>query len=271
MLDRKIIFYYQTFTSLKPILIQNTLVTHIHLSSIHFGINTDKSPYIHLNDYPPNNKIFDNMWNEIKCANKLGIKIILMIGGAGGAFDTLFSDFDVYYNLLKNTINEYPCISGIDLDVEETTSVDNIKYLIKKIKNDFGKKFIISMAPVSYAIESNNPGLGGFIYKELYDSPEGRMIDYFNGQFYYDIAEKSYDEVMSNNFPPEKIVFGMESCNDIILVKKIVERLSNKYKNFGGVFNWEYFNADKQNPYDWVLLMHHAMYKNYNNMQIEQI
>ena len=30
------------------------MVTHIHLSSIHFGINNDGTYYIHLNDYPPN-------------------------------------------------------------------------------------------------------------------------------------------------------------------------------------------------------------------------
>ena len=76
--DRKIIFYYQTFTSLKPILHKNTLVTHIHLSSIHFGLDVNKLPYIHLNDNNPDNKIFDNVWYEINKASKLGIKIILM-------------------------------------------------------------------------------------------------------------------------------------------------------------------------------------------------
>ena len=38
----RIIYYYQTFIGLKPILNLHK-VTHIHLSSIHFGINPDKS------------------------------------------------------------------------------------------------------------------------------------------------------------------------------------------------------------------------------------
>ena len=57
----RIIYYYQTFIGLSSILKSDTPVTHIHLSAIHFGVNTDGSPYIHLNNYPPNNKIFDSV------------------------------------------------------------------------------------------------------------------------------------------------------------------------------------------------------------------
>ena len=46
----RIILYYQTFTSLKPILRKPVYVTHIHVSSIHFGTNPDSSLYIHLNN-----------------------------------------------------------------------------------------------------------------------------------------------------------------------------------------------------------------------------
>ena len=46
-MTNRIIYYYQTFTGLKPIL-NKDIVTHIHLSSIHFGTNSDNSPYIHL-------------------------------------------------------------------------------------------------------------------------------------------------------------------------------------------------------------------------------
>ena len=46
----RIIYYYQTFVGLKPILVENTPVTHIHLSAVHFGKNKDGTPYIHIND-----------------------------------------------------------------------------------------------------------------------------------------------------------------------------------------------------------------------------
>ena len=68
-MPKKIIYYYQTFNGLQKILYQNTPVTHIHLASIHFGYN-DNSPYIHLNDFPPSNPKFDNVWKELEEAEK---------------------------------------------------------------------------------------------------------------------------------------------------------------------------------------------------------
>ena len=263
----RIIYYYQTFTSLKPLLLKNTVVTHIHLSSIHFGKNPDNTPYIHLNDHPPNDKIFNNMWNDIKNANNLGIKIILMVGGAGGAFQTLFSDFETYYDLLKKTINDNKCINGIDLDIEEPVSIDYIKKLMNRIKADFGKDFIITMAPVAYALQSDTTGMGGFCYKDLYKSKEGLLIDYFNVQFYYDFSVESYNKVIDNGYPENKIVLGATSDMDVTNMQNIVKQLYSKYgMNFGGVFDWEYFNAgnDKKNPYKWALDMKNSML-DYNN------
>ena len=260
----KIIYYYQTFIGLDDILSKSSnVVTHIHLSSIHFGTDQDNTPYIHLNDYSPENPIFDNLWKELDIAKSLNIKIILMIGGAGGAFNTLFSNFNLYYPLLKKIITKYECISGVDLDVEENTSLADIKMLIKEIKKDFGINFIVSMAPVAYALESDTPGMGGFMYKDLFNSEEGKYIDYFNGQFYYDFCEKAYQNVINNGYPAEKIIFGMESGQNIENVKIMVEKLVKKYPNFGGVFDWEYFNADgDKNPYDWALAMKDAMNMN---------
>ena len=99
----KIIYYYQTLTSLQPILYSNT-VTHIHLSSIHFGA-TNNEPYIHLNDNSPYDSVFDDVWKELFIANNNNIKIILMVGGAGGAYFNLFSNFEVYYGMLKTLID----------------------------------------------------------------------------------------------------------------------------------------------------------------------
>ena len=46
------------------------------------------------------------------------------------------------------------------------------------------------MAPVQSSLEEDAPGMGGFIYKDLWLSPEGSLIDYFNGQFYGDFSQK---------------------------------------------------------------------------------
>ena len=45
---KKIIFYYQTLSSLKPVLYETTPLTHIHLASVHFGTDENGQPYIHL-------------------------------------------------------------------------------------------------------------------------------------------------------------------------------------------------------------------------------
>ena len=72
----------------------------------------------------------------MKKATELNITVTLMIGGAGGAYQVLFSDFEVYYKLLKDTIDKYDFISGVDLDVEEFVPIDQIQMLINRLKKE---------------------------------------------------------------------------------------------------------------------------------------
>ena len=138
----RIIYYYQTFCGLDKILVKNTPVTHIHLSSVHFGLDDNLQQYIHLNNDSPYDSKFDSVWRDIEKADKLGIKIILMIGGAGGGYSSLFSNFDIYYDLLYRLIKDKPFIKGIDLDIEETVKIENVQMLINKIVKDFREEFI---------------------------------------------------------------------------------------------------------------------------------
>ena len=174
----KIIYYYQTFVGLEKLKV-NCDATNLIISSIHFGDNK-----IYLNDNEPDNVKFKQLWEETKNLSEKDIHISCMVGGAGGAFKELFSNLDVYYKTLCDFLLSKPWIQGINIDVEETVTMDNIKKLISKIRNDFGENFIISMAPVSSAMESDNPGMGGFVYKDLFNSPEGKMIDFFYCQCY---------------------------------------------------------------------------------------
>ena len=249
MSTKKVILYYQTFTSLKPILFPGTPVTHIHLSAIHFGIDSNKECYIHLNDHSPYDSVFNSMWNELEIAHNMGIKIVLMIGGAGSAYEQLFSDFETYYTLLYNLIKNKPIIEGIDLDIEEEISLDNIVSLIKRVRNDFNSKFLISTAPIQSSIESDVPGMGGFIYKKLLETEEGKTINYINGQFYGDYSLEAYDMVVKNGYKPQMVVMGMLSGQQYVdELKLVVEKYG---KNFGGVFIWEYFDI-QPNALAWI-------------------
>ena len=113
----KTIYYYQTFVGLDDILTHIQDIDVIIVSSIHFGKNSDKIPGIYLNDNVPDDIIFNKLWLQTEKASAEGCKIMLMMGGAGGAYQELFSDFDIYYPLLVKTINDRPWITGIDLDI----------------------------------------------------------------------------------------------------------------------------------------------------------
>jgi hypothetical protein len=238
----KLIYYYQTFSTLQPLIDNQLDNSYIYVSSIHFGSDSNNIPYIHLNDSPPSKQ--PNVWKDIKKANENGITIMIMLGGAGGAYNVLFSDFETYYNLLYKFLNRYTCIEGIDLDVEEYVDIKNIKKLIKRLKTDFGYNFIITMAPIAESLISDTPGLGGFIYKELYKSKEGLLIDWFNVQCYGSYTLSTYDKIIQNGYPPDKIVFGMLGDNynksNFPIVLKEIKSIVSKYDDMGGCCLWEY-------------------------------
>jgi hypothetical protein len=253
---KRIIFYYQTFKGLSNILYLGTPVTDIHLSSIHFGNNQDGTPYIHLNDYPPDYWAFDSVWDELKMAHEFGVRIKLMVGGAGGAFTNLFGNFDVYYPMLKKTIQDHSIISGIDLDIEEGVQLDNVIMLMKKLNNDF-PNLEFALAPLGSSLESDVLGMGGFCYKDLYNSEVGHLISYFNGQFYGSYQPSDYISCVNNNYPPEKVVMGMLEGQDLNQAYNTISDLAEKYSNFGGVFFWEYFQA----PDNWAEMVDCIMYQ----------
>jgi hypothetical protein len=269
-MSKRIIYYYQTFIGLKDILTPDTKVTHLHLSSIHFGLDDKNNHYIHLNDNPPNSNVFDSVWSDLEKAKQLGIKVILMLGGAGGAFQDLFSDYNTYYPLLKELIiNKRNIIDGIDLDIEEIVDLDNVESLIKTLKTDFGSNFIITMAPIQSSMETDQPGMGGFIYKDLYKSC-GPLIDYFNVQCYYDYSVDAYNQMIKNGYPEDKIVMGSISSQDITQNINTIKNIVQIYPNIGGVFNWEYYDSPTLNPSDdgnhgtWSQLMAEALNKTLN-------
>jgi len=184
-----------------------------------------------------------------------------MMGGAGGAYQELFSDFETYYGLLVEMIHKRPWIKGIDLDIEESVSLSNIKMLITRIVKDFGEDFIITMAPVSPSLIHDGSSMAGFNYKELYKSEEGKYIHWFNTQCYYSFSKNTYDLIIQNGYPPEKIVMGMESGQfDDKTFKNAIEEvkeIKKEYPEMGGVYDWEYLNAppDVKDPSQWAKCM----------------
>ena len=196
------------------------------------------------------------VWEELQKLYYQGVTITAMIGGAGGAYQTLFSDFDTYYPLLKNFLKSKNYITGIDLDIEESVNLENVKKLINILMKDFGEDFIITMAPVASTLMNDSTSIAGFSYKELYNSHEGQHIDWFNTQSYgcYDFL--TYDKIIKNGYPPEKVVFGMISgdfTNNFNEALNETKKIKDTYSLFAGVYNWEYIDSppDSSDPSQW--------------------
>ena len=257
----KTIYYYQTFVGLNDLLTHSQDINVIIVSSIHFGKDKSGKKGIYLNDNIPTDPIFDQLWLETEKISAEGCTIMLMMGGAGLAYNVLFSDFDIYYPQLVQLVKDKSWIQGVDLDIEESVKLDDIKMLINRLVKDFDKDFIITMAPISITLQQDGSSMAGFSYKELYLSDEGKHIHWFNTQSYYSFSFDTYESIIKNNYPSEKIVMGMESGqfnketfqNALNEIKKI----KDKYPNFAGVFDWEYLNAppNTKDPSQWAKLI----------------
>ena len=256
----KTVYYYQTFVGLHQLMSHAQDIDVIIISSIHFTPDSQGNPQIYLNDNSPYDSKFTQVWNEAEHLYNQGVTIQLMIGGAGGAFTELFSKFTEYYPLLKQVLSTKTFIGGIDLDIEETVDINNIKMLIRLLKHDF-PEFKITMAPLASSLTNDSPGMGGFSYKTLYKSYEERLIDSFHVQCYDSFSYNTFRSIVNNGYPPEKIIMGMESgqfTSDTFPqaldeVKQIIE----DYPEMGGVYDWEYLNAppDTKDPSQWCKYM----------------
>ena len=170
-----------------------------------------------------------------------------------------FSNFDIFYDLLYNFLKNKPFISGIDLDIEESVDIDNVKKLINQIITDFGEDYIITTAPVLGSLISDSPGMGGFCYKTLLNSKEGSYIKYINCQAYYNYTLTSLQKIIDNGYDVSKIVMGMISG------ESYADELSKMHQFYGsrlgGIFVWEYFNTEPS-PEKWLENISNILSKN---------
>ena len=226
---------------------------YVYISSVHFGI-VDKNPFIGINNSTVDNQ--GTLWDDAIKATKNNITIMLMLGGAGGAYTLLFNNFEVYYELLYNVLKEKSFIKGIDLDIEEHVKLDNVKMLINRLRDDFGSDFIITMAPIASSMMYDMPGMGGFIYKELNNSPEGTYINWYNVQSYQEYTFEIYDAIIKNGYSSDKIVFGMLgddfNSDKMLIASNEITKIKSKYPSMLGCILWEYGDT-KINPIEWAI------------------
>jgi hypothetical protein len=279
MTTTRIIYYYQTFIGLDDLLAEDSpSVTHIILSSIHFGIYPiTKKPYIHLNDHVPEDVRFKIVWEQLEELSQRGVVILLMIGGAGGAYSTLFENeinYQIYLQKLIDVLCNFSFIQGIELDVEETVDPKNLQKFLRDIEKyttyQTTSNFIYTMAPIAESLLTDTPGLGGFRYKDFLSTPEGSWITWLNVQCYFSFSEETYEKLIQAGFAPEFITMGMINSEftsaGFSQCLNIINALCKKYPLFGGVDIWEYDNSppDTDNPAKWSQLIQQVINENEN-------
>lgn len=271
----RIITYYQTHhtpdgahISVLPLLTNPGIsLTHLILAAIH--INDDPSA-ITLNDHPPSHSRFITLWAELRILQASGIKVLGMLGGAApGTYTRLDTQagFDVYYPPLRDLVRERG-LDGLDLDVEERMSLEGIIRLIDALRSDFGKEFIITLAPVASALLDHRRNLSGFDYEAL-EVMRGRDIAWYNAQFYCGWGDCAsplmYEMVLARGWPQEKVVVGLVTNPENgagwvpwEVLGTVVPVLCGRHPRFGGVMGWEYFNSlpgGRERPWEWARWM----------------
>ncbi|KXT17199.1 hypothetical protein AC579_328 [Pseudocercospora musae] len=275
----RVIIYHQTHhgpndgppVSLLPLITNSTGVTHVIIAAIHLN---DPAGNITLNDNPPSHEKFNTLWSEVAWLQASGIKVLGMLGGfAKGSYERLDGDdlekFESYYVPLRDMIRHHR-LDGLDLDIEEPTSLPGTIRLIDRLRADFGPQFVITLAPVATALLPNQPHLSGpaFDYR-LLEQMRGHEIAWYNTQFYCGWGDASstawYDAIMGMGWNPQKVVMGLMTnpANGPGHVEwprqePVLRALRQKYPAFGGVMGWEYFNAlpgDHARPWEWAANM----------------
>ncbi|KAJ7035618.1 endo-beta-N-acetylglucosaminidase [Mycena alexandri] len=249
------------------------LITHLLLAAFH--INFDDIS-VHLNDFVPEHPMFTQMWADIAVMQANGIKVIGMLGGAApGTYACLTPHlFDTYYPVLARYIKRFR-LDGMDLDVEQDTPLADIIHLVKRLKKDFGKNFIITFAPVASALVEFGANLSGFDYIQL-EKAVGSEISWYNAQFYSGFGsffpDQMYLDIVNagNGIHPSRLVattltdpnegFGFIDLDEV--VDSITQLSAQQGFDFGGIAGWEYWDSQpggENQPYLWAQLMHDTM------------
>ena len=242
------------------------IATDIDLAALH--LNADGS--VHLNDDPPSAAKFRPMWADLAKLQHSGIRVEMMLGGAGvGSFANLHADFGKFYPLLRDTLRKYH-LNGIDIDIEESFSLADTEHLIRQLRQDFGAHFVIAMAPVASDLSGESNFSGGFDYATL-DQQIGSKISWYNAQFYCGWGNlrstADYNSVVDHGFSPARVVAGTvtnpANCTgyvDPTTLQQTISALSTQYADFGGVAGWEYFNSlGPDGPQSWYAAAKSAM------------
>ena len=144
---------------------------------------------------------------DIKDMKNKGQHVILSVGGANGRI-TIDSDTaaDKFASSLTTIIREYG-FEGVDIDLEGT-AVSGTAYIargLKKLHNEFGSSFIITMAPETYYMH-NADGLIGAYFRLAMEIKDILTICY--PQFYNAGSDIGYNDYYAR-YPSQSFITSL--------------------------------------------------------------
>ena len=123
------------------------------------------------------------------------------------------------------------------------------------------------MAPVADAlINDSASGFSSINYKDLFESELGEHISWFNVQAYGCFNFDTYDKIIKNGYPPEKIVLGMIAGDflddNFHVALDVIKNIVDKYPNMNGCDVWELCNSppDINDSGQWAKLIKNINY-----------
>jgi len=280
----RIIYYVTDFDNLTPLksCAQNGYLTHALVGLFHLGYDDESKktgPYVHLNDYPPDDSRYDDLWQAVSDIQSYGVKVMGSLGGGGvGDYGNLFASYTVFYPLLKGALQTHD-LDGLDLDIEEdSVTTADVQKLVDDLRNDFKNRaggFLITSAPVASALTGGGSVSAGVDYNQLLS-----QFDWYNIQFYNnwgDLENGSDSQPPNYNPNYEGVVnaCGSQSVNQLVAgaltngangggyidlsqLSPIISALAGKYSNFGGADGWNYHNA-LPDPITWAQTISNAV------------
>ncbi|XXG99400.1 hypothetical protein Hte_005738 [Hypoxylon texense] len=234
-------------------------------------MEANKTMTISVNDTNVNPGLPKHAWAfaEMKTVQKAGVAVSMGLRGGFSNFNNN-STFEAYYATLHDTLKRYR-FDGIDLDIEDygeqrpnPITLEPVIRLIQRLRNDFGKDFVITLAPVSTAM-SDGSNMSKFSYTEL-EKRCGNDISWYNVQFYYLPNElestNTIDAAMKHGWNPQRIVVGMITESDfgqdvwveLPKVAKTLHEIFDKYPAIKGIDGFDYYDQKPGGypaPWEW--------------------
>ena len=230
---------------------------------------------------------------DIKDLKAKGQHVIISVGGANGRITINSNDAaDLFASTLSAIIKEYG-FEGVDIDLEGSavSGTDYIARGLKKLHDDFGDDFIITMAPETYYMHKGEGLIGAYFrlameikdilticYPQFYNAGSDIGYNDFNARYPSQSFITSLATMyIENGLRPDQLAIGvpalpsgagsgyisidnLKAVINSLVYKKALDGFTppREYKTLRGVMTWS-INWDGTQNYVWAKAMSELM------------